>query len=373
MLDIAARHSMRLGYRWSPTKCAVLNAPPTRPFSLYSEELPCVDEFVYLGLPFLKAGLSTDALLRRRTSGTLLAMATLQAIGARPSGFSALLSSRLYRQFIRPKFEYGLAISRLTAPNSKALEQLQDRCLRMITGGHRTSSMTVFRHLCDLPSMKDRALTLGMKFCTRLEYLPDDCLLILLLPILSPYGRLSFLKKNPLYVSLPSPTPLQLKPFVLEHRHKQLQIHRTHQKKRLLKGCRPTIGIDPIMYLPATRLERSRLIRWRMGWLPGKPRPCPCGTDHTSRRHLAQCPMLPRHLWEALPISPEDNHPLDFAISQIPCSLAEPPPYWPALLSLLYRIDQLCLAEGNLALEPEPGSSWTAPLPLPARSPSPPL
>ncbi|KAI8583785.1 hypothetical protein K450DRAFT_267808 [Umbelopsis ramanniana AG] len=140
MLDIASDHSLRLGYRWSPSKCAVLNADGSH-ISLYGETLPQVDEFVYQGVPFIKQGMSTEALIRHRSSGTILAMAALQAIGARPSGFSALLSSYLYRrQFIRPKFEYALAICRLTATDSKALEDLQNRCPRMMTGGHRTSS-----------------------------------------------------------------------------------------------------------------------------------------------------------------------------------------------------------------------------------------
>jgi hypothetical protein len=124
MLNIAAHHSFNLGYRWSPSKCAVINAPAHRPMTLYDEDLPTVEEFVYLGLPFQKAGLSTAALINHRTRGSIGAMATLQTIGARPSGFSAILSARLYKQFIRPKFEYGLAISRLQAADSTALERL---------------------------------------------------------------------------------------------------------------------------------------------------------------------------------------------------------------------------------------------------------
>ena len=178
MLAIAANHSLSLGYRWSPTKCAVLNCPESMNFTLYGEILPRVDEFVYLGLPFQDLGfsrglgLSTSSLLHHRTAGTINAMAILQAIGARPSGFGALLSSRLYRQFIRPKFEYGLAISKLTAKDYKELERIQDRCLRMIFGGHRTASTIVFRHICDLPTMKERALILCLKSCVRMGLPP---------------------------------------------------------------------------------------------------------------------------------------------------------------------------------------------------------
>ncbi|KAG1273855.1 hypothetical protein G6F66_013085 [Rhizopus arrhizus] len=57
MLDLAQIHSLTLGYKWSPPKCAVLNAPTATssryvPMSLYGQDLPTVEEFTYLGVPF---------------------------------------------------------------------------------------------------------------------------------------------------------------------------------------------------------------------------------------------------------------------------------------------------------------------------------
>ncbi|KAG1470300.1 hypothetical protein G6F56_002764 [Rhizopus delemar] len=41
----------------------------------------------------------------------------------------------------------------------------------------------------------------------------------------------------------------------------------------LLSSTRPTIQVDPILWLPMTCSERSRVLRWRLGWLPdGKPK-----------------------------------------------------------------------------------------------------
>ncbi|KAI8583446.1 hypothetical protein K450DRAFT_196210 [Umbelopsis ramanniana AG] len=141
ILDIAASHSLHLGYRWSPTKYAVLNGPASRQFTLYDETLPTVVEFIYLGVPFQRQGMSTSSLFSYRTPGIIFAM------GARPSGFKQLLRARLYRTFIRPKFEYALAISNFGVKEHKDLERIQDRCLRMLFGGHRLSSSTfaIFR------------------------------------------------------------------------------------------------------------------------------------------------------------------------------------------------------------------------------------
>ncbi|OAD72680.1 hypothetical protein PHYBLDRAFT_168945 [Phycomyces blakesleeanus NRRL 1555(-)] len=62
-------------------------------------------------------------------------MATLNAVGACQTGFSLLLSSRLYRIFIRPKFEYGLAILPLKRTDTIQLEKIRDKCLHMMLPG----------------------------------------------------------------------------------------------------------------------------------------------------------------------------------------------------------------------------------------------
>jgi hypothetical protein len=231
--------------------------------------------------------------------------------------------------------------------------------------GHRNTSAEALRQICNIPSTSEGVLTLGFKFCLRLRNLPPDCLLLLLAPQVPARSRLSFLKRNPLFLTSVSSPLLKPEQIVLAHRQTSLTLRRT--KKVLLRGCRQEIGIDPILLIPATRRERSRLIRWRIGWLSGQPRRCPCLTPHhsdpdclsrVSRPHLLACPLRPRELWDALPPTPADTHMLEHAISQIPSFPSSPPPYWSALLSLLYHIDQLCLLEGTLPLEPSPGALW---------------
>lgn len=59
---------------------------------------------------------------------------------------------------------------------------------------------------------------------------------------------------------------------------------------KFLKACRPHLGFDPIMWLPMTTKERSKCIRWRLGWLPGgRPRGCLCGNGNTTKKHLISC------------------------------------------------------------------------------------
>ncbi|KAG1387881.1 hypothetical protein G6F60_013935 [Rhizopus arrhizus] len=110
MLDIAQIHSLTLGYKWSPPKCAVLNAPSPGSsrfvqMSLYGQDLPTTEEFTYLGVPFDGKGISVSAMIKHRSASTLAAMAQLHSMGLNRQGFTLLLSSRLFAAFIRPKLE----------------------------------------------------------------------------------------------------------------------------------------------------------------------------------------------------------------------------------------------------------------------------
>ncbi|KAG1057486.1 hypothetical protein G6F43_000685 [Rhizopus delemar] len=70
------------------------------------------------------------------------------------------------------------------------------------------------------------------------------------------------------------------------------------KKSRLLSSCRPAITLDPISWLPMTHEERSRCIRWRLGWLPGgalKPYPYH-PNNNLSRRHAISCLNMHRRL-----------------------------------------------------------------------------
>ncbi|CAO3703466.1 unnamed protein product [Rhizopus stolonifer] len=369
MLKLCEDHSLSLGYRWNPLKCAVLNHPTSSPSSsgstqlnLYSTPLPLVDKFVYLGMPFVKTGLSAASVLPLRSPGVLQLMGILNKIGVNRQGFSLLLCARIYSTFVRPKFEYGLAISKFTATQVKEIDRLQDRCLRMMVGGHATSSTLVIKHMTTLPSMHHRIDVLTTRFCLRARSLPGSCLLPLLSTTL-PVSRIKIhLEKNPLSLALPSPSPssdTKLKTFFRQYRERQIISLVTSTTQVLLSACRPALVVDPILYVPATRAERSLLVRWRLGWLPGKPEDCPCGRDRRSRRHFLECDLIPSFLWSDFPRCPPGSYPIDFALSSLPLGRsARCPPWWSSLLLMLWHIQHLCRPDRNLPIDPSPGASW---------------
>jgi hypothetical protein len=174
MLDVAAGHSLSLGYRWNPSKCAVLGTATALagdPLVLYDEALPVVEEFTYLGIPFRYNGLYAPGILSLRSAGAVKTMALLNSVGVNRNGFSLLLSARLYKAFIRPKIEYGLAISHLSSRDFTAMDTLQNRLVGMFVG---STWVNVAKHITCLPSMKHRYNVLA----TRLLCVLPLCLVI---------------------------------------------------------------------------------------------------------------------------------------------------------------------------------------------------
>jgi hypothetical protein len=209
-----------------------------------------VDEFVYLGIPFDRKGICTASVVKKCQRGALASMLQLNAIGCNCSGFSLLFSTKLYACFIRPKLEYGLSIAHLKLADFHTLEKIQDTYLRMIFGGHCAASTKVLRHLANLPLMKQRAAILVTQYCLRSQFLPEDGLISLLSASLS--TSLQQLQKL-------ATRALDKVSVANERQLKNGFSSNDKTDKVLIRACLPTIGIDPVMYVPASRPCRSLL------------------------------------------------------------------------------------------------------------------
>ena len=372
MLNAAADHSVSLGYRWKPSKCAVLGTAAAlagAPLTLYDEALPVVDEFVYLGMPFRYQGLYAPGVLSLRSAGAVKTMALLNSVGVNRNGFSLLLSSRLYKTFIRPKLEYGLAISHLSARDFTNLDALQNRLVGMFVG---STWVNVAKHITCIPSIKHRYNVLATRFALRADTLPPDCLLVLLRQHLL-YTRLDrFICENPLYTSLPavvlSSAALRAicDDYWQDQVDRQLSAAAVTGRHTLLRACRSdTTRPDPILYLPLGRTARSRLVRWRLGRFTNMREECPCVSPEgvfISRDHFLSCRALDPELLDALPPAPIGFHPIDHALNSLPTKASDGPPvYWSALMHLLYAIDCLVHPLAVIAPDPDPATLWYRP------------
>ncbi|KAG1535107.1 hypothetical protein G6F46_010932 [Rhizopus delemar] len=265
LLSKCEEHSLSLGYRWNPKKCVVVDPNSTRQkYYLYNSELPNEDYFPYLGVP-IKSGDIVDksALLQQSINKALGMMRQLITLGVNKNGRDYLLSTRFYAQIVRPQLEYGLAITTFNLREIQSLENCQNQCIRQIFGGRLFTSTKNHNVSRDGPNY------------------PNNL-----------YGHHSAMN-----ISKPC--------FILQEKH-----------AKLLSHCRNDLIVDPILRIPMTRSERSRCVRWRLGWLPlGKPQSRPFHPNELfSRQHSFSC--LDMHNRLQMPKSIDD--PLSYLLNLLP-------------------------------------------------------
>jgi hypothetical protein len=386
MLDLATTHSMDLGYRWSPSKCAVLSAAPmsatggveldSPEVTLYGETLPVVDTFTYLGMPFNYQGLSASDMVSLRSPGALATMSVLNRVGVNRNGFSLLLCARLFTTFIRPKLEYGIAITQFNGQQLKSLESAQNKCLRRLVGGGPGTAVAVLRHILNLPSMTVRMQTCRVQYAVRFSSLPADCLLKLL-SRRYPRARIhTLILANDCYqdavaADIDLSKRSAVRAFFTDRVERKFTEERAvaiadpvsrsrHPVGRLHMVCRPRLELDPILYLPATRVDRSRLVRWRLNFLPGEPRACPCSGELQTRSHFDYCAAIPPGLFDRFPQVTTSGHcSIDAALNALPTSVSAPvPAFWSDLLTVLWYIECLCKPSAVFVADVDPGAAW---------------
>ncbi|KAI7858274.1 hypothetical protein BDC45DRAFT_499241 [Circinella umbellata] len=105
------------------------------------------------------------------------------------------------------------------------------------------------------------------------------------------------------------------------------------------KSCMITI------WIPMSNKERSRCIRWRIGWLPGgKHKTCLTCQSHTfTKHHAIQCLQMHRRLNLN---SNRTDDPLSFILNNIPKSKPKSPRriqylkrIWPIVCQILSELD----------------------------------
>ncbi|KAI8967051.1 hypothetical protein BDF20DRAFT_891932, partial [Mycotypha africana] len=360
LLNKCEEHSHSLGYHWNPLKCAVV-APSsdTSSYSLYGTSISRQTSFSYLGIPIGPGGhLLTNDLIQNNTNKALHTMNTMSAIGVNHKGFNQLLSTRFYTQIVRTQLEYGLAISSFSSPQIKKIEECQTECIRRIFGGNSRSSTKVMLHLTNLPSMKERVHRLQGKFLLRSINGPRDILLSQFLPYLRASASLSHwykLSKTPLWqrcCNFHNPDRIDTRVFNTtyhELRVENLQTQRQANNSVLLSSCRPFHGVDPTLWLPMTPVERSRVIRWRLGWLPGGvPKPC---IHHPNVMFTRKHSIICLHMHRRLQMPCTVNDPISFLLSMLPTIKTRNKQNiqrfsswkirWPALYQILFELDYL--------------------------------
>ncbi|ORE02278.1 hypothetical protein BCV72DRAFT_252559 [Rhizopus microsporus var. microsporus] len=243
--------------------------------------------------------------------------------------FDYLLSTRLHAQIVQPQLEYGLAITAFNLPEIQSLENCQSQCIHQIFGGRPFTSTKVMICLINLSIMKDRISILQAQLLFRTSFLPDDALLTRLLTYIQ-----SQLSNEHLETMTHNNFIRKRRQFLIDNHRSKLQ----GKHSKLLSHCRNIVIVDPILWIPMTRSERSCSFSFHPNEL-------------FSRLHSFSC--LDMHSCLQLPKSIDD--PLSYLLNFLPPTLLTKKARklidawlirWPTICAILFEMD--CLAHSQL-------------------------
>jgi hypothetical protein len=162
---------------FQPAKCIALTHPEDPdevPLSIYSTPLPYADTAVYLGIPFSSAGLLFERNFTKRCEKARNTAASLHRMGMNLTGFPQSASATLYKSFVRPVFEYGLALKTNQTATLDSLRRTQSFALRLIFSAQRNTSLNAMQKLLVIEPIATRNLILNLKFAARLHNSNDS-------------------------------------------------------------------------------------------------------------------------------------------------------------------------------------------------------
>lgn len=98
----------------------------------------------------------------------------LSHIGMNATGFNPWRCCNVYKTFVRPTMEYGLACAYLEPRHIQELEKAQNKALRTVLAAPRTCSTESLHRLAEVETMEVRVQILQAKWLFRILTSPED-------------------------------------------------------------------------------------------------------------------------------------------------------------------------------------------------------
>jgi hypothetical protein len=168
LLQICENWSIKVGMRFAPSKCIHLSAT-TGQYAIYGQPLSNNRTCDYLGVTFNLQDIDWESNVAKRTNKARNVTTILAQIGMNGGGFPQAASVRLYKAFIRPAMEYGIALTTLPKKLIDSLQKTQNMALRTMFGAQRNTSIKAMHKLLLLEDMTQRNQQLNIRFAARLN------------------------------------------------------------------------------------------------------------------------------------------------------------------------------------------------------------
>ena len=176
LLKVCEEWSLAVGMEFAPAKCVVLGpAVGSRqvPLKLYGQDLESQEKVTYLGFPFVKKGICFKSLATERAKKARGVIAMLAPLGMNAQGWAPSASIQIYKSFIRPVLEYGLALHQPKVGVLKLYDQVQTLALRTLTSTPRNTSRAGLLRLLQVEPISHRAQELNLQWAARLNNSSD--------------------------------------------------------------------------------------------------------------------------------------------------------------------------------------------------------
>ena len=308
MFDVVGVWAVGNGMTVNIPKSAVITWSD-QDFYIQGETLPKVSCYTYLGLPHHRREIAWEDHLQMSVEKAKRHLSSIYDIS---QGWPAWVRLSIYRTFIRPQFEYALAVTFhvLDLQEREAFQDAQafhNSCLAWIVGVRNRTALA--RSLTGLPSLWDRMYALAVGFYKHLKNMhPDNPATKVLTWYHShiPWPSSSLLPRaalNSLLRHLPhlSPQPprtsVTLKERIYAFQLKQLSSS-IGLASYVLPSCRRTsafmhssgnVGADWCLFLTDAQV-RQYALSWRCNTF-GHHRQCQCG-EFFNRRHVSACKLF---------------------------------------------------------------------------------
>lgn len=295
-LAIAEHWGKINGVEFAPSKSAIVAEDKTEDFKMYGVSIEFVDLFKYLGIMFRHTGIHWNKSFEQRITKALKLIKWMQSKGMYLYGWRPYSSVVIYKCFIRPTLEYGLALQILPNTVTKELQRVQNTALRAIFSVGNSTSIAALHSITGIVPMSHRNIELNGKYSFRIiTHEPGNFLLGDI------YSSIKDASPNEQHGTLYKVnSENSLLPSILEPTSSSLNTARKNAIENMNAGKRPNnvasavpiqkdLSTHPVLKAKfLTRQEAATLIYWILGKVACHQECRRCGAS-TSRAHAIEC------------------------------------------------------------------------------------
>ena len=167
LLHVCSKWSTDHGIEFAPHKCGILRKKidsDGTSLKIYGEDINEVEDYTYLGISIDKKGINWEKSMKKRIDGAINRIHWMSKKGMNAFGWRPIMSLNIYKSFIRPMMEYGLALQLVPKSILRQLQNVQNLALRRIASVNKSTSIAALHSIFGLESMAERNQLLNMKY-----------------------------------------------------------------------------------------------------------------------------------------------------------------------------------------------------------------